>query len=199
MLDHGLRAAFRNYATLFLLVALFTVPLHLAYSYAYRTIIEVSDVHTALEDFPNYRSVEGVTAEQLRISRTVYLGLAGVEILLIPLLARASRRVVEVDTAEGVPTVPDALRHAVRSGYGVARGIARAPVAVVVAVVASAALGYGLERAGLVAMEPVPDALRWAFAGLVRGASRAAAAPFTLGVVAVSTLMATLRRETSAA
>ena len=114
MLERAFSAAFRNLSTLFLMVALFTVPLHVGYSYLFRDVIEVRKIHSSIEGFPSYRQVKNVGPDELRTARLTYLGLSVLELaLLLPLLARATARVLEVDAAGGVPTIPRALRCAV--------------------------------------------------------------------------------------
>jgi hypothetical protein len=186
-LDRAFRATFRNFSTLFLLVASLTVPLHLAYSVAFRDVVAVGDLRSAIERFPPHRKVHGVGRKRLHESRVAFIGLSLLEVALIPVLVRATERVLEVDEQGGVPSVLDAYRHVVqprpRQGIGFARVVAAVVVAITVAFLA--------ERIGLLLTEPVPRTLDFLAAGLVRALSRAVGAPFALSAMALESL----RRE----
>lgn len=178
--DRAFHTVFRNFSTLFLLVAAFTVPLHLAYSFAFRNVIEVSELHAAIQRFPPHRQVHSVGREQLTQSRLAFLALTGVEIALIPILVKATQRVIEVDAGGGVPTVADALSHA-RGSRGTVRKLLSHRMGTTVAALAIAlVLGFLTERTGLLLVEPLGDRLAWAGVGLVRAISRAIGAPFFL-------------------
>ncbi|MDQ3957154.1 MAG: hypothetical protein M3273_02410, partial [Actinomycetota bacterium] len=118
LLERTLRLALRNYGTLFLFVATVTVTLHLVYLFVFRDVTAVSDLHPAIEAFPQSRQVRGVGRADLSAWRSGAWIVAAVEIALIPLLARGAARVLEQDEAGEVPTVAAALRAFVARGYG---------------------------------------------------------------------------------
>ena len=185
MLERAFSAAFRNFSTLFLMVALFTVPLHVGYSYIFRDVIEVREIHSSIEGFPDYRQVKNVGPDELRTARLAYLGLSVLELaLLLPLLARATARVLEVDAAGGVPTIPSALRASVRRGSIAFRGLSGALPTILIAAVLALAVGWLFERTALLLVEAVPDEHAWPLVGAIQGCSRALAAPFLLVAIA---------------
>ena len=186
MLERAFSAAFRNFSTLFLMVALFTVPLHVGYSYFFRDVIEVREIHSSIEGFPSYRQVKNVGPDELRTARLAYLGLSVLEVaLLLPLLARATARVLEVDSAGGVPTIPRALRASFRRGSSASRGLVGALPSILIAAVLALAIGWLFERAALLLVEAVPDEHSWPLVGAIQGFSRALEAPFLLTAIAI--------------
>lgn len=185
MLERAFTTAFRNFSTLFLMVALFTVPLHVGYSYWFREVIEVREIHSSIEGFPSYRQVKNVGPDQLRTARLAYLGLSLLELaLLLPLLVRATARVIEVDAAAGVPTIPNALRAGLRRARGTFRGLIGALPSVLIAAVLALAIGWLFERVALLVVEAVPDEHAWPLVGAIQGCSRALAAPFVMVAIA---------------
>jgi hypothetical protein len=181
MLERAFTAAWRNFSTLFLLVALFTVPLHVGYSYLFRDVIEVREIHSSIEGFPSYRQVKNVGADQLRTARLAYLGLSLLELaLLLPVLVRATARVIEVDAAGGVPTIPTASRAVLRRTRGSLRDLIGALPPVLMAAVLALAIGWLFERAALLGVEVVPDEHAWPLVGAIQGCARGVAAPFLL-------------------
>jgi hypothetical protein len=186
MLERAFTAAFRNFSTLFLMVALFTVPLHVGYSFLFRDVIEVREIHSSIEGFPSYRQVKNVGPDELRTARLTYLGLSVLELaLLVPLLARATARVLEVDAAGGVPTIPRAFRASLRRGSSASRGLFGALPSILIAAVLAFAIGWLFERAALLLVETVPDERAWPLVGGIQGCSRALAAPFVLAAIAI--------------
>jgi hypothetical protein len=187
LLDDALRATFRNFTTLFLVVAVVTAPLHVGHSFVYRRVIAVQDLHSDIETFPLERQVHSVGRRQLDDSATSFWAITALEVLLLPLLVAAAGRVIEVDARGGVPTVVDAWIHLrLRAVFGRRGGgwwaiLAGAAVAL--------AVGYFVEAIGMIAVEPLPDAAAFAGTGLVQAISRASAVPFVL-VPAVLTVRA---------
>ncbi len=189
MLERAFSAAFRNFSTLFLMVAVFTVPLHVSYTFMFRDVIEVAELHSSIEEFPDYRQVKGVGPDELRTARLTYLGLSVLELaLLLPLLARATGQVLAVDARGGVPTIPGALRSVRRRHQGIAGTLLGALPSVVAAALLALTIGWLFERAGLQLVEAVPDEATWPLVGLIRGTARALAAPFLL--VAIGSIAA---------
>ena len=185
LVDRAFRFVFRNFSTLWLIVATIVFPLHLAHGFAYRDVIAVRELHGAIERFPAYLQVKGVSAARLSAARTSYAALTAVEIALVPLLAAATARVLEEDARGGVPG-------ALRSWGGLRRLRLRAqfrrPGPVMGAVAVSVAIGWLLETMGGLLLEPVPEGLQWVGGALVAGAARSLALPFTTGTLALSAL-----------
>ena len=186
LLDRSFRFVFRNFSTLFLVVAAVTVTAHLVYGLLYRKVLEVTEIHPFIEELGPGRYVKEVGAKDLEASRTAALVLAGIQLLLVPLLVGATRRVLAVDARGEVPTALDALRHP-RGGprLSFAPTTGRVGTWIGGALVA-AAVWFLTERAGLVLAEPVPDGLNFVVLPVVRGAALALGAPFLLGAVAVA-------------
>jgi hypothetical protein len=180
-LDRALRATVRNFSTLFLLAAIFTVPLHVGHAYAFRRVIAVSDLHPAIERFPKARQVRGVGPGAVARARMGYLVLNLLEVALLPLLARPAARIMAADRRREVPTVIGALAAGKRSNDAISwRGLAMGPL--VVALLLAAVIAWLARTVGLVLVEPLPSASAFAGVGLVEGLSRALGAPFVLGV-----------------
>ena len=183
MLDRAFRDVLRSFSTLFLLIALVTLPLHLLYAFSFRNVIATRDIHAQIRELPDDRSVLGVGQQQLTNASVAYWVLVGLELALLPLAVKASRHVVEVEERGGVATVPDAWRHAMeRNGPRIFASTSAPSVAI--ATIAAFVLGALLENTLLVASE-LGDAQRnWAVIGTVQGAARAFAAPFLLVTIA---------------
>lgn len=107
LVDRVFRLTFRNFSTLFLLVATVSFPLHLGYGIAFWDVVEVRELHDEIEDFPPQVAVKGVGPDDLRVARGALAGVVAVELALILLLTRAAARTIDVDEAGGVPTVLD--------------------------------------------------------------------------------------------
>ncbi|MFN2490758.1 MAG: hypothetical protein ABR529_13700 [Actinomycetota bacterium] len=189
MLDGALRATFRNFSTLFLLVALVTVPLHVAHAYFFRQVIAVDELHGAIERFPEGRQVRRVGVEELRDARLGLLGLSLLEVALLPVALSAAQHALATP-ADEVPTVWGAW-------LGVRRG-APAGLLPPAAAVPSALVGAGLallvgvmaRAVGLLLVESLSDPVAFAGVGLVEGTSRALAGAFLLGVAGAAALRA---------
>jgi hypothetical protein len=183
LLDRALRATVRNYSTLFLLVAVVTVPLEVAHAYVFRRVIAVSELHPAIERFPSHRKVGGVGPRQLGEARVVAAAVTALELLSLPFLARAATRIVEVDRAGGVPTLLGIVRRTHRTPP--LRRLRRIPTGPLLAAAAVGLAVAWLARAvGLVVVEPLPDAAAFAGVGLVDGVARAAGGAFFVGPAA---------------
>jgi hypothetical protein len=194
LFDRAFRLAFRNYSTLFFVVAVVTVTLHLVFSFFFRDVIAVSELHLEISNLSPNVKIQGVGPPDLSASETFFWVLTAVEIATVPVFAGAAARVIEVDREGGVATVPDAYAHA-RSGLRSltlklsGRGWGIVLVGAATALVA----GYLFERAGLLLTEVISDDWLFLGAGLVRGLSRAVGAPFFLA--AVVTAAESARRE----
>lgn len=187
MLERSLRITLKHFSTLFLLVAIVTIPLHIAYAFAFRDVITVSELHSQIEDFPPGRQVQGVGPADLDAARLALLGITIVELALIPVLLRAAARVAAVDEEGGVPTVGDAWSHRRESDASLVHALGSDGVrAVLGTLLVAVALGVVLERIGMAIVEPLNPEDAFAGVGLVQASSRAAAAPFFLVGVAVA-------------
>ena len=181
LLERALRATFRYFWTVFLLVALVTVTAHLVYGFIYKDVLEVRELHVFIRNLSAGRQVNDVSPQDLETAENARWALVGVEVLLFPLLVGATRRVLVRDDEGGVPTVPDALAHPrdPRGRLGFRWGAAHAATALAGAA-AGIATWYFVERAGLLLVEPLPDRLNFVAMELARGVALAAGAPFLL-------------------
>jgi hypothetical protein len=186
LLDRALRVAFRNFATLFFIVAVVTVPLQAVYSYVFRDVIAVEDLHAEIREFTGDRQVRGVGPNELDDARLFGWIVIGIEIVLIPLLVRAAGRALETDEAGQTPTVSDAWSHAWR-GPGLRR---RPSPGVGGAFLGGLAVGavvlVGVEASGRLLIENVADDYAWAAAAILHGSARAAGAPFFLASLVIA-------------
>jgi hypothetical protein len=177
--DRSLRTTFRNYLTVFFLVAVVTVPLHVGHAFLYRNVISVRELHPDIEDFPERRKVHRVGVKKLEQSRNAFLFVTVVELLLLPLAVGATRRVLEVDARGGLPRVVDGWVHSLHAWR---RPVPEpgSPLAALVGAVLGLAVGYLVERIGVLLSEPVPGSVVFAPVGLTQGVARAAGAAFLL-------------------
>ncbi len=179
MLDRTLRLALRNYVTLFLFVATFTVAIHLVHLFLFRDVVGLADLHDAIREFPPQRQVRGVGHRDLDAWAVGNAVVTLIEIALVPFLAKGAARVIEQDERGDVPTVEAALAATMKRGYRWFPSLREAgPLLVSVAI---ALLTWWLvRRTGLLLVEPVGRDGRWAAVAAVEGAARAAGAPFVL-------------------
>jgi len=177
-LDSTLRFVFRNFATLFLLVALFAVPLHVGRAFAYRRVVAMWELHPAIAELPPDQLVRGIGAADLQSARSALLAVIAIELALIPLLAGAARRIAQRDSGGRLPTVADSLSHSLGAWRHPAPnctpGILTAGIALAFAV------GMLVHRTGSLLAEPVPDVVAFVPIGLAEGLAAAVAAPFFL-------------------
>jgi hypothetical protein len=179
VLERTLRLTLRNYVTLFLFVACFTVAIHLLYLFLFRDVVGVSELHAAIDEFPPDRQVRGVGHRELDAWRVGGFIVTLVEVALIPFLARGAGRVVEQDEAGEVPTVTAALASTMQRGSRWFPSVREAGPLLVCAAVALA-VWWLVRSTGLLLAEPVGPDSAWAVEALVEGAARAAGAPFVL-------------------
>jgi hypothetical protein len=184
MIERAFARTFRNFSTIFILVAVVVLPIHLIYSYTFRNVIATSDFHEAIEQMPNYQQVRSVGPPQLDHARLVFWILTAAELALVPLAVRATRRVFIVDDRGEVPTAPDAWGRALQKQEGrrfrpgwlvpAAVGVAAAVVVgVLVALIGSSLSGF------------LSEDWRWTGVGLTQALARAVAAPLALGPLAL--------------
>jgi hypothetical protein len=183
-IDRTLRLTWRNFATLWLLVALITIPVHLGHSFVYRRVIGLRELHPAIEQLPANRQVRSVGRSDLEEARSALAVIVIVELALLPLVAGATRRALQVDAAGGLPTVLDSWTHSLgarRRPAPAGSGVAAAAAGLAI----SAATGYLIWQIGQLVIEPVGDDATWAAVGLAGGITGATAAPFFLVPIAL--------------
>jgi hypothetical protein len=183
--DAALRATFRNFSTLFFLVAVMTVPLHVAHSYVFREVIALSELHPEIETFPKGRRVRNIGVVDLDRARTSYVVLSVLEVALLPLLVRAARHVVARDNP--VPTVVGAYRALARAHSGSSQPWTALARALALAAPFGVAVALLMRATGLLLIEPLADEHAVSWVGLVEGTARAAGGAFVIGPLAYLT------------
>ncbi len=183
MLDRAFAQTFRNYSTIFVIVAVIAFPLHLLYAFAFRDVIATNDFHAAIAALPEDRRVGGVGPAQLDQARLFFWILTGVEVALLPLVVRAARRVFAVDEAGGIPTGTDAWADAFRA-HEKTRLHVGWPAVAGLGLVAAAISGLLLNAIGDAVTDFLPGDLRWVGVALTDGGARAAALPLFVGPLA---------------
>lgn len=179
LLDRVLRLAVRNFSTLFLVVFVVLIPLHLVYALFFHDVFAVRELHPAIAQFPESRMVRGVGRGDIAQARIWFWALAGLEVASIPLLLRPVRRVLVLDRAGRVPEASTAWR-TMNEPYG-SLDLPAPSLGVVLGCV-----GVGLILGGLVwlTLEAVasllPDVMTGFTLALVDAASRSAGAAFVL-------------------
>jgi hypothetical protein len=180
MLDASLRLTFRNFATLFLVVATVTVPLHVAASFVHRDTVALSELQPAIEDFPPRRKIKGVGPPELDAARKTTGIVTILEIALLVPAIGATRRVLGAAERGHLPGVLDAWGHSVASLGRRPAAPRGGPVEAGAGLLLAAATGYAVYRIGLPLVETTPGAVRFGPAGVLDGAARAFGAPFLL-------------------
>ncbi len=185
LVDAAFRSTFREFSTLFLLVAILTVPLHVAHSYVFRDVLAVRDLHPDISGFPEGRHVRNVGVADLRSSQRAALALTLLEIALIPLFVRAARPVVRGETQ--IATVLGALRRLTRKRP--ASGERPDKLILTLAGLALLALFATLllSASGLLLADALPDDHAFPWLGLVEGTARAVGGALFVGPAAYLT------------
>ena len=180
MLEKGLSHAFRDLWTYILIAAVVTIPLHFVYAYTFRDVIEVAEVHEEIAIFPPGRTMRGVGPADLDAERMALIAVVLLELALLPLAARATRRALETDIGGGVPTAWSSWKEIGRAGGGFGRALAGnlGPLAAAAALALLA--GFFAERIGLLLTEVLGGGTRWAGVALAQGLGRAIGAPLFL-------------------
>jgi predicted secreted protein len=164
---------------LFLFVTSFTLAIHVVYSFLFRDVIGLAELHDAIREFPPSRQVRGVGHGDLDAWRIGNGVVTLIEIALVPFLAKGAARVVEQDERGEVPTVGAALTATMKRGYRWFPSPREAgPLLVTIAV--ALVTWWLVRRTGLLLVEPVGRDSAWAANALVEGVARGAAAPFVL-------------------
>lgn len=180
MLDASLRLTFRNFATLFLLVATVTVPLHVGVAFAYRDVVAVSELHPAIDEFPPKRRVRGVGPPEMGAARRAVTVVTIVELALLPVAVGAARRVLEARAGGRLEGVVDGWAHGLAALTRRSTAGRAGPLEVGVGIVLGVVTGYSLYRMGVPVVDATPPAVRFGPAGLLEGAARAFGAPFVV-------------------
>jgi hypothetical protein len=196
MLESALQATFRNFSTLFLIVAVVVFPLHLAYGLTFRDEIAVREVHPEIAELPSDRRVRGVGPAEIDRARMAAYAVWLVEIALIPLFVRAARRALDATERGDVATVADAWRGAF--GRDPRQWVSGGPAAVAVGAGMALLVLLMIEVSGLLLTDVLPDGPRFAGVVVVDTLARASALPFVLTPVAVGRAPRTARARPAA-
>lgn len=110
LLDRVLRLTVRNFSTLFLVVFIAIIPLHLIYAFVFHDVFAVRELHPAIAEFPENRLVRGVGRADISLARIGFWVVAAIEVGLIPFVTRAMKRVLVLDRQGEVPEASSAWR-----------------------------------------------------------------------------------------
>jgi hypothetical protein len=193
--DRALQVALRNLSTLILVVAVVTVPLHLVYSFVFRDVIAVSEIHDQIEQVGPGRKVRNVGAHELRDSRTAYLALSAIELATLPLLIRVTRRVIDDEESGVVPGAWSAWGGAFR-GPWIPEGGRERWVSFAVGVAIAVIVAFLIERTVLLVVQMLDPDIRFVFEGLARAIAIAFGAPFGMVPLALGTRAKGLKGQT---
>ena len=181
LLDDALRAALRNFSTLFLVLFTLIGPLHLLYGFAFQDVLALRELHPAISEFPPSRQVRGVGLEALASARTWLWVVIVIELALLPVFIRVAAHVRGADAAGEIPTALGAWRrlgtkpegpNGTRTGH---RG------AIAAGVVLGVAVGGLTEATVMVLADLVPDGIAFAVIALARSVGHCAGGAFALG------------------
>lgn len=184
MVERAFARTLRNYSTVFFIVAALSFPLHTMYSFLFRDVIATREHHAVIEAGPQSRRIGKVGHRDLESARLGFGVVMAVELALVPLMVRATRRVFVIDEKGGVPTATDGWRAALSPGsepprdrislQGVGAGVVVALLGgFLIHLIAGSATGF------------LTDGARWVGVGLGQSLVRAAAAPLALGPLAL--------------
>jgi hypothetical protein len=177
--DRALRTTLRNFSTFWLIVAAVTIPLNLAWALLYDDVIATQELHADIEALPPGDEVRGVDGEAIDRADRARLLVLALELALIPILVRATRRAIEREASGRVPTALAAWRSVARASGPQAAGPWRLSVVLSMAAFALVLWGLGTLIGWLLAAL-VPDSIAWLAVGLTRGGALALALPFLL-------------------
>lgn len=178
-LDRALRVALRNFSTFFLIVALVTVPLNVAWGLMFRDVVALQEIHDDIRALPDRQNVRGVGPRKLDRARYAQFIVLALEVALIPLMLRATRRAIEMDESGHLPSALGAWRGITRrptrpKGGGLNLGVVAATLLFAAAVWLLAFLIVAFVAT------PVPGSVAGPVLGLGRGLALALALPFFL-------------------
>ena len=180
MLEKGLSYAFRDLWTYILIAAVVTVPLHFVYAVTFRNVIAVAEVHEEIEDFTGERTTRDVGPSDLDAERAAWIAIAAIELALLPFAARATRRALERDIDDKVPTVLGAWAGIGSAGGGFGAALKKNIGPLALAALLALTAGFLAERAGMLLSEVLGIGSRWAGVALAQGLGRAIGAPLFL-------------------
>lgn len=188
MLDLVFRTTFRNYSTFFLIAATISLPLYLAYSFAYQDVIATSAIHDDIAQLEADEKVQGVGPSNLDSARLAALAVNVLGAALVPLLAAAAVGVLVQDEGGRVPGAWRAWSHA--GGAGLLKGLRSEPAVLAGGVILAISVGALASLSGHLLLELVGASRSWAGVGSVQGLSLAAAAPFIMAPWALVSIRA---------
>ena len=179
LVDRALRTTLRNFSTFWLIAAAVTIPLNIAWASMYQDVIATREIHSDIEALPPGDEVRGVDGGAIERAERAQLIVLALELALIPILMRATRRAIERDASGHVPTALAAWRGVARASGPRASGPWRLSVVLPMAGLALVVWGLATLIGWLIAA-PVPDSLAWLAVALTRGGALALALPFLL-------------------
>ncbi len=179
LLDRSLRATIRNFSTLFLVVFMLLGPLHLLYAIVFHDVLELRELHPAIEGFPPNRLVRGVGQAAVSQARIWFWALVVVEVVALPVLLRACQRVLGTDAAGDVPTAIGAWR-SLRAETAMTTQSGNKLGTVAAALLIAAASGTLLELIGMSLVNLLPDSVAFAAIALTQATARSTGVVFFL-------------------
>ncbi len=183
MVESALQATFRNFSTLFLIVAVVLFPLHLAYGLTFRDEIAIRELHPEIAELPSDRRVRSVGAAEIDRARMAGYAVWLVEIALIPLFVKAARRALDATERGDMATVSGAWKGAFRRDPQ--QWLSGGPAAVAWGAGMAVLVLLMIEVSGLLVADMIPDGSRFAGVVVVDTLARSAALPFVLTPLAV--------------
>lgn len=177
MLDRVFGLTLRDLSTYVLIAAVVALPLQTAYSFAFRDVIEVHDIHPEIADLREGLQVRGVSAADIDTHRRIGWLVLALEVLLIPAIVGATRNALDARERGELASVKSAWTGAIGRIEGSLAGLRRPGVTLTGAGVAIA-IGGLAQLVGSLLVEPLPDRYAWAGLGLATAAARSLAAPF---------------------
>ena len=120
MLDRALAKMFADLSTLILVACVVTVPIHIAHAFVFRAELSVREMGPEMAALDEADRIRGVNRGEIEVERSWLAIVIVLELLTIPIVARAAKRVYYVSEEGGVPTVMDAYSN-LRSSTGMGR------------------------------------------------------------------------------
>ena len=180
MLDRALAKMFADLSTLILVACVVTVPIHLVHAYVFKAELSVREMGPEMDALGEADRIRGVNRAEIEVERIWLAIVVLIELLTIPVLARAAQRVYSVSEDGGVPTVMDAYGH-LRSGTGIGRPPI-GPLAVIV--VLGGLTAWLLVTIGTRIADMAPADLAWVGVGSARALAMAVGLAMIAGSVA---------------